>query len=102
MNTKMSLTVITFLISFVALSCDPHIIDEECKVDGHDTFEIVNNSNRILNLEIYWNYPDTVIGTYNPLGNVGNFLKPGATWTEGRGRGTCWERSEERRVGQEC
>ena len=80
----------TLLLSLALQSCDPKIPDE-CKAGGHDRFEIVNNSNKRLNLEIYWNYPDTVIGTYNPLGNGGSFLKPGATWTEGRTRANCWE-----------
>ena len=42
----------------------------------HSAVLVVNSSSRIINFEFYWNYPDTIIGEYNPVFNGTEGLKP--------------------------
>jgi hypothetical protein len=62
--------------------------DKYCD-DGHNGIEFTNQSNRKIIFEFYWNYPDTVIGEYNPV--EAGLLKPNESFTRGAGRKSCWE-----------
>lgn len=62
--------------------------DDICH-DGNIGLTFLNNSNKNLIFEIYWNHPDTVIGEYNPSEN--DPVLPSNSLTRGAGRKSCWE-----------
>ena len=74
----------------VLLICSAHQCDKEdiCN-NGNNGLTFINESDKKLFFEIYWNYPDTVIGEYNPSGN--NPVLPNDRFTRGAGRRSCWE-----------
>ncbi len=74
----------------VVNACDK--MDKRCPLDPHKAINIVNQSTRNIRFEFYWNYPDTAIGEYNPLGQADQgLLKPGMNFKRSVGRYTCWE-----------
>lgn len=79
---------------FVFISCQSnacHKADSSCQTGSHNSISISNQSNRTINYEIYWNYPDTAIGEYNPLYNGTHGLSKGEKGDRGAGPGSCWE-----------
>lgn len=77
------------LLCVFFLSCNPK--DKSCPDSKHNGIEFVNNSSRNISCNIYWNYPDTMIGSYNPLHDGSDGLQPGESFVRGAGRRTCWE-----------
>jgi hypothetical protein len=78
---------ILFLI--MAFQCEK---DENCPSDGgHNGLKVENESNIRIRYDIYWNYPDTTIGEYNPVFNGTNGISPGENRVRGAGPGSCWE-----------
>jgi hypothetical protein len=41
--------------------------DPNCNEKTHNAVWIINNSERNICFKFYWNYPDTLIGEYNPI-----------------------------------
>lgn len=64
--------------------------DEECE-GGHPGLTLVNESNKTISWTFYWNYPDTLVGDYNPALDGTDGQEPGESFTRGAGRKTCWE-----------
>lgn len=67
MNYVISLS----LLCILACQSNPN-----CPRGSHPAITIVNRSSKNIYYEIYWNYPDTVIGQYNPV-HSNDLLKPG-------------------------
>ena len=67
------------IIIFTLCSSEKCEQDEICKNGGHVGVEIVNNSNKVINFIFYWNYPDTIIGNYNPVNDGTQGIKPKAS-----------------------
>jgi hypothetical protein len=44
-----------------------------------------------IRFELYWNYPDTLIGEYNPKFDGTDGLTNGERMTTGAGPNSCWE-----------
>ena len=58
-----------FALGFLlmAFQCEK---DENCPSDDvHNGLKVENQSNIRIRYNIYWNYPDTNIGKYNPVNN---------------------------------
>ena len=87
MKQKSALLIILLIVLCSAQYCKN---DEVCN-NGHPGLTIVNNSTRTITVEFYWNYPDTMIGEYNPLNNGTSGIAPDHTFTRGAGRKSCWE-----------
>ena len=67
-------------------------IDKDWPPDNHLSLTISNQSNRTVRYHIYWNYPDTTIGAYNPQRDGTDGLSPGEEFTDvSAGPKTCWE-----------
>ncbi|GIV30414.1 MAG: hypothetical protein KatS3mg028_1480 [Bacteroidia bacterium] len=52
--------------------------DKESK-NGHLGIEIINNSTKTINYNFAWNYPDTLIGEYNPYKDGTGGIKPNSS-----------------------
>jgi len=66
--------------------------DEYCKSGNHIAIKIINQSARDIRAHFYWNYPDTSIGAYNPLGATeSGIIKPGNSFDRSVGPTSCWE-----------
>lgn len=81
--------ILAMLMSAISIASTCKKKDSECLSGSHDWFTLTNNSASRINFEIYWNYPDTLIGEYNPTGF--GVILTGASRTKGAGRYTCWE-----------
>lgn len=68
-----------------------HYKDPNCNEKSHNSVLIINNSKRNICFEFYWNYPDTMIGDYNPLnGGPRSILFPKDSFILSAGpRGCC-------------
>ena len=84
---KEILLYITGLLLFT--SCDRR--DPYCNDDSHYGITITNNSITRIRYHIYWNYPDTLIGEYNPKQDGTDGLTNGESFVRGVGRTSCWE-----------
>ena len=83
------LNIFIALISIVfTLSCKDKK-DPKCFDGSHNGITFKNNSNQTVNFEIYWNYPDTIIGDYNPVSDKGTASN--SDFTRGAGPFSCWE-----------
>lgn len=83
----MKYSVLIFGLALLSLSskCNK---DDRCEPDSQDYFTVYNASQRRISFEIYWNFPDTTIGEYNPVSWGG--IAPGQSRTRGAGRNSCW------------
>jgi hypothetical protein len=63
--------------------------DAACYEGAHNGITVHNKSSKRINFEIYWNYPDTLIGEYNPKGF--GIISPDDSRTRGAGPQSCWE-----------
>lgn len=63
--------------------------NDECPKGNHNGITVQNKSSKRINFEIYWNYPDTLIGEYNPKGF--GVIKPDSFRIRGAGPNSCWE-----------
>ena len=88
LNIMKCYTILIGFISIVTISCNKSFCD---KNHGHNGLVIGNTSSIIINYEFYWNYPDTVIGSYNPIKNGTNGISPMSSGTRDAGRTSCWE-----------
>ena len=61
----------------------------ECNENSHNGLTVLNKSSRRIDFVIYWNYPNTAIGEYNPKGS--GVINPGDSRTRGAGPTSCWE-----------
>lgn len=78
------------ILSFCILACNNN---PNCPKGSHPTITIINKSPRRIYYQIYWNYPDTAIGNYNPVHNRGD-LKPNDSsvrTVSPNGSNSCWE-----------
>ena len=82
---KNYLVLITVLLLCSSQQCGT----EDICINGNTGLTFVNASDKKLAFEIYWNYPDTIIGKYNPSGN--DPILPNSSFTRGAGRKSCWE-----------
>lgn len=73
------------------VSCDRDTLDKRCGEGYHIAITIKNSSQRHIRYIIYWNYPETAIGEYNPLRDGTNGLKTGDEALRSTGRTSCWE-----------
>ena len=64
--------------------------DEECGSDTNKILEIRNNSDRRIFYQIYWNYPDTLLGEFNPYTSNDYAVSPMSSQFRSLGR-SCWE-----------
>jgi hypothetical protein len=83
---------IYIFLSVMFLQCQAQTCkkNEVCH-NGHPGIIVVNNSSKKINYEIYWNYPDTLIGDYNPVNDGTGGISPSKSFTRGAGRKSCWE-----------
>lgn len=72
----------------IAFKC---IKDKNCPKDGHNGMTIKNESNKRIRYMMYWNYPNTEIGEYNPTHDETKGILPNKSHTRGAGLGSCWE-----------
>lgn len=86
----MKTSVVLIFILIITLSSTCGEMESECNSSTHNGFTVKNNSlNRIIPY-IYWNYPDTLIGTYNPVGF--GIINPGdESYGKSPGPLSCWE-----------
>jgi len=83
------LRIFTVSLLIMAFQCEK---DDNCPSDGgHNGLIVENNSDIRIRYQIYWNYPDTSIGAYNPVNNGTNGIAPGENRVRGAGPGSCWE-----------
>lgn len=64
-----------------------------CPKGSHSAITIVNRSSKNFYYQIYWNYPDTLIGQYNPV-HSNDLLKPrdkSVRTVSPNGTNSCWE-----------
>lgn len=85
---KKSMVFLCICIITCANTCEK---DENCSNISHNELTIKNESNRRIQYEIYWNYPDTLIGEYSPINNGTNGILPNASISRGAGPNSCWE-----------
>lgn len=81
--------VYVLLIGLVIVASTCKDKQPECSEGSHSGLVVQNNSSGRINFEIYWNYPDTIIGDYNPKGL--GVIMPGESRTRGAGPYSCWE-----------
>lgn len=85
------LLILTFCsIVLYSSKCDKN---KACPDNSHGHFKLQNLSNKALRCIVYWNYPDSLIGEYNPMNDGTDGVLLGESWTWGPGRGSCWEES---------
>ncbi len=82
---KMTIFLLMIVIVCAASTCKQ---DPACKDDGHPGLTFVNNSDKPLHFEIYWNYPDTTFVTAPHLFKP---VFPADSFTRGAARNGCWE-----------
>ena len=87
-NRLVLLVCIFFLMS--SQKCQE---DSECDAPGsHNGLVMKNESDQRIYVELYWNYPDTSIGSYNPVRNATGGILPNTEFARGAGMGgACWE-----------
>ncbi len=79
----------TYVILNIA-SCNNE--ESICNDSSHNELILINNSNSRIYAEYYWNYPDTMIGEYNPVLSLSGGIQPGETANISRvTRGSCLE-----------
>jgi hypothetical protein len=79
-----------YLCLLCVLACNNN---PSCPKGSHSAITIVNRSSKNIYYEIYWNYPDTTIGRYNPV-HSNDLLKPGDSsvrTVSPNGSNSCWE-----------
>jgi hypothetical protein len=83
---------ILFLV-FISIISFAHTCkkDPSCPENSHNGMTIKNNSSTRIRFNLYWNYPDTMIGEYNPKHDGSDGLSPDESFTRGAGPQTCWE-----------
>jgi hypothetical protein len=86
-NMKRVIIALSATIMLMASTCRENEV--ECYGDSHNGLIVLNKSTRRINFEIYWNYPDTSIGEYNPKGF--GVINPNENSTRGVGPTSCWE-----------
>jgi hypothetical protein len=84
---KTNLLLVT-IIALTAFRCER---DNTCPDNAHNGIEFKNESDQPVYFEVYWNYPDTVIGEYNPTNQGNGPLQPSQSTVKGAGRQHCWE-----------
>lgn len=84
---KAILIILGLSILLMASTCRKK--EAECFDGSHTGLTVVNASSKRINFEIYWSYPDTTIGEYNPKGS--GVINPNASRTRGTGPTSCWE-----------
>jgi hypothetical protein len=65
--------------------------DKACPDNSHNGLTITNHSNTRIRCNIYWNYPDTSIGEYNPVNDGTGGISTNQSITRGAGPKSCWE-----------
>ncbi|MDR6807492.1 hypothetical protein J2Y45_004692 [Dyadobacter sp. BE34] len=84
----MNYLILLLPLCFLACNGNPN-----CPKGSHSAITITNQSSKRIYYQIYWNYPDTAIGQYNPVHNNG-ILKPGDNairTISPNGSKSCWE-----------
>lgn len=82
-----TLLILSFCLILMSNTCRKK--EDVCEGNSHNELTVQNNSFRNINFEIYWNYPDTFIGEYNPKGF--GVITSGSNRGRGAGPGSCWE-----------
>jgi hypothetical protein len=77
-----------YLLFLLLAACHPQQ-PVECTKNAHQGLTFFNNAVNRIQPAIYWNYPDTVIGSYNPTSL--RSLKKGDKFVRGAGPNYCWE-----------
>ena len=85
MKTFKLFLILGILFAIINQSCE----GTKCRHDYKVT--IVNNDIKRVYYHIYWNYPDTSIGEYNPIHNGTDGLSTGESFVIGSTLGFCWE-----------
>lgn len=78
------------ILYFSVISCNNN---PNCPDGSHRDITILNQSSKRIYYDIYWNYPDTTIGNYNPV-NSQEVFNPGASsrrTVSPNGSDGCWE-----------
>jgi len=86
---NMKIAVITICLSIMIMVNTCKEKESECNENSHNGLTVLNKSSRRINFEIYWNYPDSTIGEYNPKGS--GIINSGESRTKGAGPTSCWE-----------
>lgn len=84
----MNYIIFLLLICIVGCNSNPN-----CPKGSHSAITIINKSSKRIYYQIYWNYPDTAIGNYNPVHSNGD-LNPdesAARTVSPNGSNNCWE-----------
>lgn len=82
--------MLVYLTLLAVVACDKR--PSECKDDSsHNGLEVNNRSVVRIYAEYYWNYPDTMIGEYNPVNGLTGGIPPGGAGRRGIGRYECLE-----------
>ena len=79
------LSIILLLICITIISCKP---SNKC-LYGTDLY-IINKSNKKIYFNLYWLYPDSIIGEYNPIHNGTDGLDSNESFNAGNSRSRCW------------
>jgi hypothetical protein len=82
--------ILIYFTIVMTIACDKR--PKECKEDGsHNGLEMNNRSSVRIYEYYYWNYPDTLIGEYNPVNDLSGGIQPGGASRRGIGRYECLE-----------
>lgn len=79
--------ILLFGLNITFLSCGEK--DKDCPDYNHNSFTFNNTSVARVNYTIYWNYPDTAIGEFNPVNS--GYLNGNTSQSRGAGPNSCWE-----------
>lgn len=80
-------TLIGIIPVILAVTCKKK--DSICEDDDEKYFTVINNSSKTIKHQLYWSYPDSSIGEYDPTLLDG--IEPGKSSIWSVHASTCWK-----------